>query len=195
MRKPTKKAKPISSRKKTKSQKSTRSRTKKAASENFQPLKLVGGKVPPKRPEDRGPLGWLLPMLETAYTPIAARGADALLAATRIPRSSLQRNTGGMLATVAPDSWRNVLLEFKRRKAAAAPPPAARRMAAAFVPGARNWLPLGPSVVLNGQTVGSQPVGGRVASLAVGQGGSIIYAASAMAGCSALPMEGPRGEP
>jgi hypothetical protein len=182
MRKPAKKAKSVSSRKKTKSQKSTRSPAKKAAPGNFRPLKLVGGKVPPKRPEDRGPLGWLLPMLETAYTPVVARGAAVSPAVTRIPMSSLQRNTGGMLAAVAPDSWRNVLLEFKRRKAAAAPPPAARPMAAGFVPGARNWLPLGPSVVLNGQTVGSQPVGGRVAGLAIGQGGSVIYAASANGG-------------
>jgi hypothetical protein len=89
-----------------------------------------------------------------------------------------------MLAATAPNSWRNVLLEFKRRKAAAVMP-AARPMAAApaaFVPGARNWLPLGPSLVLNGQTVGSQPVGGRVAGLAVSPGGSVIYAASANGG-------------
>ena len=182
MRKSAKKAKSVASGKKARATKSKRSPANKATPGNFQPLKLVGGKVPPKRPEDRGPLGWLLPMVETAYTPITARGAALSPAVTRIAMSSLQRNTGGMLAAVAPDSWRNVLLEFKRRKAAAAPPPVVRPMTAGFVPGARNWLPLGPSVVLNGQTVGGQPVGGRVAGLAVGQGGSVIYAASANGG-------------
>jgi hypothetical protein len=53
---------------------------------------------------------------------------------------------------------------------------------AAFVPGARNWLPLGPSIVLNGQTVGNQPVAGRVAGLAISSGGGVVYAASANGG-------------
>src|SRR5204862_3653919 len=61
-------------------------------------------------------------------------------------------------------------------------PMAALAPAAAFVPGARNWLPLGPNVVLDGQTVGSQPVAGRVAGLAIAPGASVIYAATANGG-------------
>jgi hypothetical protein len=37
-------------------------------------------------------------------------------------------------------------------------------------------------VVLNGQTVGGQPVGGRVAGLAIAPGGAVVYAASANGG-------------
>ena len=50
------------------------------------------------------------------------------------------------------------------------------------IPGARNWLPLGPTVVLEGQTVGGEPVGGRTVGLAVAAGGQRVYAASACGG-------------
>ncbi len=156
-----------------------------AANKSLKPIKLVKGKLPPKPAQDSGPMGWLLPTLETAYTPLADRTARATRRPVTIPRSSLQRNAVGTLASAAPDAWRSVLLEFKRRKAAAARPLAARPMAvvpAAFVPGARNWVPLGPTVVLHGQTIDNQPVGGRVAGLAVSPNGNVIYAASANGG-------------
>ena len=62
--------------------------------------------------------------------------------------------------------------------------PAGARPAAALpsVPTARDWLPLGPTVVLNGQTIGNQPVGGRVGGLAIASGGALVYAASANGG-------------
>src|SRR5438045_2269002 len=41
----------------------------------LRPLKIMGGKIPPKRSEDRGPLGWLLPQMETAYTRLSSRDA------------------------------------------------------------------------------------------------------------------------
>src|SRR5262249_16008565 len=50
------------------------------------------------------------------------------------------------------------------------------------VPGGRNWSPLGPTMVLQGQTVGAEPIGGRVAGIAIAPGGQIIYAASACGG-------------
>ena len=90
-----------------------------------------------------------------------------------------------MIARAQPTVWRDIFLEYKRRKAAAiAAPPAAAAGAppAPFVPGARNWLPLGPSVVMDGQTVGNQPVAGRVSRLAVAPNGAVVYAASANGG-------------
>jgi photosystem II stability/assembly factor-like uncharacterized protein len=95
-----------------------------------------------------------------------------------------------MLAATQPTAWRDVLLEYKQRKAARlaptvvvlAPGAAAAKPPAAFVPGARNWQPLGPTIVLNGQTVGDQPVGGRVSRLAVAPGAAVVYAASANGG-------------
>jgi hypothetical protein len=88
-------------------------------------------------------------------------------------------------------TWRDAFTEFKRRQqtalqGAAMQPGAAPGLdlGAPVVPGALNWLPLGPTVVMNGQTGGGerQPVAGRIAGLAIGPGGAIIYAATANGG-------------
>jgi hypothetical protein len=88
---------------------------------------------------------------------------------------------------VSPTAWLTLLAEYKRRKTLARTRKPLLRAglaapAAPFVPGARNWLPLGPSVVILGQTVGNEPVGGRVSGLAVAPGGQLVYAASANGG-------------
>jgi hypothetical protein len=54
--------------------------------------------------------------------------------------------------------------------------------AAPSIVGGRNWLPLGPTSVLNGQTVGGEAVGGRVSGIAVAPGGQIVYVAAAAGG-------------
>src|ERR1700688_2986389 len=131
-----------------------------------------------------GALEWLLPMMETAYTPLVPRGS-AEPGSRPMAMSSLRQESAAVLAPAAPTVWRDTLLEYKRRKAVAVAAARARPLgapAAPFVPGARNWLPLGPSVVLNGQTVGSQPIAGRVAGLAIAPGGSVVYVASANGG-------------
>jgi photosystem II stability/assembly factor-like uncharacterized protein len=161
-----------------------RPRAAKPTGGTYKPVKLSGkAAVEKKKRDGSGPLEWLLPMMETAYTPMTPRGAAAPAASMAIAASSLQPG-GGMIASPSPGVWRDLFLEYKRRKAAAPPAAAPGAMApgAAFVPGARNWLPLGPSVVLDGQTVGQQPVAGRVAQIAVAPGGSVAYAASANGG-------------
>jgi hypothetical protein len=146
----------------------------------LKPVKL-SGRVRPEK-EEGGPLGWLLPMMESAHTPLAARGVAAPApGASAMARSAILPAGAATIAPTSPTVWRDVFLEYKQRKAAAAPARAAGP-AAPFVPGARNWLPLGPSVVMNGQTVGDQPVAGRVARVAVAPGGNVIYAASANGG-------------
>lgn len=45
-----------------------------------------------------------------------------------------------------------------------------------------NWTPIGPSVVANGQAVGGPPVAGRITTLAIGPGGTRLYAGSANGG-------------
>jgi len=50
------------------------------------------------------------------------------------------------------------------------------------IPGQKNWTPLGPSVVVNGQAQGLPPIGGRVSGIAVAPGGQVVYAASANGG-------------
>src|SRR5206468_2851551 len=126
----------------------------------------------------------LLPQMESSYTRLAAKGAPAPAGALKITASALTSTARATLHTAQPTVWRDALLEYKRSKAAALARPAAMRAAPAApaIPGARNWVPLGPSVVLQGQTVGNQPVAGRVARLAVAPGGSILYAASANGG-------------
>jgi hypothetical protein len=143
---------------------------------------------------EEGPRAWFLPQIESAYSRLSARGAAALAAPKRAGRgkgftSSYQPGkTEEILEPVAPTTWLGLLAEYKRRKAAAQ---AARKampvvgvaaLTAPAIPGARNWLPLGPSVVLDGQTVGAQPVAGRVAGIAVAPGGQIVLAASACGG-------------
>jgi hypothetical protein len=86
-------------------------------------------------------------------------------------------------------AWRNAFQEYKRRQqmalaATAALSTAAPDFGAPMVPIGSNWLPLGPTVVMDGQTGGGerQPVAGRVAGIAAGPGGTVVYAASANGG-------------
>jgi hypothetical protein len=169
----------------------TKGRTRKirgapaATASSFTPVRLSKVKFAAqkkKKTDGSGPLEWLLPMLESSYTPLDDRSATS----RSVPigtASGLDSSSAAILAPVQPTVWRDIFLEYKQRKAAAvAAPAAAVAPSAPFVPGARNWLPLGPSVVMDGQTVGNQPVAGRVSRLAVAPGGAVVYAASANGG-------------
>ncbi len=134
-----------------------------------------------KKTDGSGPLEWLLPMFESAYTPLEPKGTTSRAIATATA-SSFDIAATATLAAAAPTMWRDIFLKYKQRKVAAAPAMALGAPPAPFVPGARNWLPLGPSVVMDGQTVGSQPVAGRVSRIAVAPGGAIVYAATATGG-------------
>jgi hypothetical protein len=167
-----------------------KTKTKRSRVDARRPVKLTGRKIQ-VRPRDEGPGGWYVPLMESVYTRLDERGTEAArvpVARTVAPggfTSRLQPGRGdSVLASVGQTAWRDRLAEYKRRKVAAAPSVAraAVRPGAPAIPGARNWLPLGPTVVLDGQTVGNQPVGGRVSGLAVGGDGRIVYAASANGG-------------
>jgi hypothetical protein len=148
-----------------------------------------------------GPRGWLNPILESAYSRLVPRdqpepaamaappGAPGLALAAPAFASRLQPQRGEeVLAPVDQNLWLDRLAEYKRRKAAAAGPAAAPHPGFGIappmpaIPGQRNWAPLGPSVVLNGQAQGLPPVGGRIAGIAVAPGGLVVYAASANGG-------------
>jgi photosystem II stability/assembly factor-like uncharacterized protein len=133
--------------------------------------------------DEKGPLGWLAPDLESAYAKLVPRGTGGVVAAasTGVPiKSSIAPERETTLGPVHRTVWRELLSQYKQRKASAARARAA--LPAAAVPGGRNWLPLGPTVVLNGQTIGHQPVAGRVSGLAIAPGGQILYAATANGG-------------
>jgi hypothetical protein len=138
---------------------------------------------------ESGPAGWLLPTLEATYTRLVPReqyeaerigpriaSADALSV-----RSALKPEAETILSTPPQNVWIDRLSEYQRRKSASAMErgPA---IAGAVVPGAKNWSPLGPSVVLEGQAHGFPPVAGRISGIAVAPGGQIVYAASANGG-------------
>jgi hypothetical protein len=130
--------------------------------------------------EEGGPLSWVQPLLEAAYTRLVTAGSPEEAGVD----SSLQAQGKVILGQIAAGAWRDVLLEYKRRKSAAIPKraPSMAGMPAPAIPGVAQWTSLGPAVVLNGQTVGDQPVGGRVAGLAMGPAGNTIYAATANGG-------------
>lgn len=162
--------------------KAKRSRAKRSARK---PVKLTGKQLGGAQREEGGPLEWLVPTMEAAYLRIDPRDAPRPVEGLSMTRSSLRPRSAAILAAPKPRMWRDVLVAYKQRKAAAARPPSAAVAAAPpapFVPGERNWQPLGPSVVLDGQTVGEQPVAGRVAGLAVARDGSMVYAATANGG-------------
>jgi hypothetical protein len=150
-----------------------------------QPVRLTKKKLSIVEKEEGGPLEWFLPTMEAAYLQVVPREAEAA-GGLRMARSTLRARTGAVLDAPQPRVWRDLLREYKSRKAAAvAPLPSPlgeRGLAAPIVPGGRNWRPLGPSVVLDGQTVGEEAVAGRIAGLAVARNVAVVYAATANGG-------------
>jgi hypothetical protein len=147
-----------------------------------------------------GPVKWLFPILESAYTVLGERDGTLKKAAGTVKarlsaaqdqvrktfRSRLQPGQGeNVLSTADPNLWLERLKDYKQRKAASfaarvAMPGAVRP--GPVIPGAQNWTPLGPSVVLNGQALGAPSVAGRVVGVAVALDGQLVYAASANGG-------------
>ncbi|HEY0511619.1 MAG TPA: hypothetical protein VGH73_06930 [Thermoanaerobaculia bacterium] len=129
--------------------------------------------------------------MESAFMQLQPRTAESAVAAalavappaTITGDSALAPGTKTLYAPVSVTNWREVMAEYKQRKLVAPEPATTDAVPAApMVPGGRNWLPLGPAVVLHGQTEGNQPVAGRVAALAIAPGGQVVYAASANGG-------------
>jgi hypothetical protein len=150
------------------------------------PVSLAGRAMSP-RPE-RAAIGWLQPILESAYAPLSPRAGEDVSKSTARPLNALGFAAGTILREDNPAIWRDRLAEYKRRKALAlGRPQSASELASPVRPASgsadpKKWISLGPSVVLNGQTVGAQPVAGRVARLAIGRGGDLVYAAAANGG-------------
>jgi len=152
-----------------------------AKSKKTQPSK-PGKTRKPRAQKEGGPKRWLVAQRVGTYARLVKRDTG-----NEVPMGSALE--AAVATPVAQDLWLDRLSEYKRRKVDVAPAPAAAAAAApgfgpegAFVPGAQNWAPLGPRVVLNGQAKGNPPVGGRIAGIAVAPGGSLVYAASANGG-------------
>jgi hypothetical protein len=180
----------------TKSKSKTRSNGVRSKTRTKAPARATSrAKVVVER--EHGPVKWIMPTMESAYarlgpsSPVAEGGA-ASMSSARKPATAkgfkvmIQRGAGQeFYAPVHDTVWLDRLIEYKKRKAAAH---ARAGGAAGFGPagptiaGAKNWAPLGPSVVMNGQAVGFPPVGGRVSGIAIANGGNVVYVASANGG-------------
>lgn len=140
---------------------------------------------------DEGPRGWLIARRTESYAQLLPRGERSVVAPAATPTaldlsafSSSTNASPPIAGEVSPTVWRDRLAEYKRRKSLAVQQgqPAIPAPAALGISDGLNWRPLGPSVVLDGQTVGNQAVAGRVVGLAIAPGGQIVYAASAAGG-------------
>ncbi len=140
------------------------------------------------KPEE-GPGDWFLQQIEETYTRLSPTGT----ALPEAPAGSVFRGRyapaagEAILARPSKSLWRDVLSEYRKRKAAAITrarvrAPVGMAPPAPAIPGGRNWRPLGPKVVLEGQTVGDNPVAGRVSGIAVTPGGDTLYVATAAGG-------------
>lgn len=139
-------------------------------------------KKPAKDRKEEGPRGWMMAQRKATYAGLASRTTSKK--SKKKDESSLESALESAADVAVPqDVWVDRLSAYKQRKVAAmAPTAAVPGLEAAFVPGAQNWLPLGPSVVMNGQATGNPPVGGRVSGLAIANDGLRIYAATANGG-------------
>ena len=131
--------------------------------------------------KDEGPRGWMVEQRKATYARLTRRGEEG-------NESPLAMSIATEEAIhVEPELWIDRLAEYKRRKVAVVPADvsiaaAAEAMPGPMVPGEKNWAPLGPTVLMNGQAIGDPPVGGRIAGIAVARNGLLVYAASANGG-------------
>ena len=124
--------------------------------------------------------------LEERLTPLAPKGAPR-------PPASAPPEEPGELPEDSPlptDSRRQIIQEYRRRQQAQQSPPAppeprrgnSEPPEAPQPPPANNWIPIGPSVVRQGQG-GVQPAtSGRTPAIAVAPGGTRIYIGAANGG-------------
>lgn len=154
-----------------------------------------------------GPRSWLVPMVESAHSAMipreAADGRARAAAERAAVRANVRRSTTArpgrpkalasslqpglaraVLSTPERDFWLSRMREYYARKAATVGPMARGPRAPAMpaVPGANNWVPVGPAVAARGQADGRPSIGGRTSRFAIAAGGSRIYAATANGG-------------
>ena len=100
--------------------------------------------------------------------------------------SRLQPGRGDdVLAEPSRDFWRTRLQDYYERKGKIAEAMASGAALAAgmpALPGANNWVPIGPAVAARGQADGRPAIGGRTGRIAIAAGGSRMYAATANGG-------------
>jgi len=144
---------------------------------------------------DKGPEGWLIPVLESAYTKLTPREQNEEQEAEFEevegpiipPGSSMSRLQPGhneeVLSNIGLNFWEERLKQYQQRKAAVTAEESLNEgMAMPAQPTTNNWIPIGPEVVAHGQAIGNPPVGGRVSRIAIFTNGNRIYAATANGG-------------
>lgn len=165
--------------------------TTKSYSKELQPKRLPRRVPAPEREQD-GPRGWFLEQMECSLIRLAETGSPSpprvSSPARGAFRSRLLPEAGEEILHAADAAhWLDRLREYKERKssvhhATRGIAPSAPTPGAPSIPGAINWVSLGPTVVHHGQTAGEESVGGRVSGLAATTNGTTIFAASACGG-------------
>lgn len=162
--------------------------------------------APRREKLDEGPLEWLLPVLESAYTRMVPKELvnDAERATVPPPKKidkvreeHEERTTGAYRSRLQPGRdetalaylsrsrhWTERLGEYHRRKLALAKgaPAAAAVAPMPAIPGANNWTTIGPAGVDHGYARGRPITSGRTSGIAVAPGGQRVYAATANGG-------------
>ncbi|MBM4430340.1 MAG: hypothetical protein FJ026_08360, partial [Chloroflexi bacterium] len=139
----------------------------------------------PAMPGEAGPLQRAEGLLEQRLAVLQGRGA-ARRAPVVMPRPD--QPSADMGEGPLPFDFRQRLMaEYRQRQGEQLPPATRRergagRRAPALPPPANNWIPIGPSVVRQGQAANRPAVAGRTPGLAIAPGGNRVYAASANGG-------------
>jgi hypothetical protein len=122
-----------------------------------------------------------------AAMPAADRASDG-----RPFTSLLQPGRGKeVLAEIPRDYWYQLMLQYRKRQAQARKQTGAKQKTINFhssvppspgIPGANNWLSIGPSVVRKGQAGGRPGINGRTSGIAIAPGVTRVYIAAADGG-------------
>jgi hypothetical protein len=124
--------------------------------------------------------------LEERMTPLAPKGAP------RPPAPVTPKEPGQPLeeSPLPPDFRRRLVQDYRRRQQAQQPPPVPPERGAGEPeqpeapqpPPANNWIPIGPSVVRQGQGGVKPATSGRTPAIAVAPGGNRVYIGAANGG-------------
>ena len=165
----------------------TRPRTQKSSTQSAKPKK--------ERRHYGGPTEWLFPRMEEVYSKlipkaqaeqeamVVARSPQAMSSVTGFRSTFHEGRDESVLSTPPSSFWQQRLEQYhQRRLGVGAARPRGLAPAMPAIGGQNNWTPLGPSIVVRGQTANRAPISGRVPGIAVAPGGNRLYVASANGG-------------
>jgi hypothetical protein len=153
--------------------------------------------------EDRGPGEWFIGWSEARYARLAKRGWVEKLTQVEVrpgegdakgerelpmslfipgPGREALRKLSSTYWSDTRRRWSERLMTARRLEHGRSAPSRGSFPPSPGVPGANNWIPIGPNVVRKGQATGTPPISGRTCGIAIAPGGSRAYVATADGG-------------